>query len=69
MLQGEKFDPTGDYVRRWVPELAGLPAATIHRPWTAKPALPPEIYPDRIVDHAAARTRALEAFRGLRRVS
>jgi deoxyribodipyrimidine photo-lyase len=69
VLQGEKFDPTGDYVRRWVPELAGLPAATIHRPWTAKPALPPEIYPDRIVDHAAARTRALEAFRGLRRVS
>jgi deoxyribodipyrimidine photo-lyase len=69
VLQGEKVDPTGDYVRRWVPELAGLPAATIHRPWTAEPMLPPEIYPDRIVDHAAARTRALEAFRGLRRAS
>ena len=69
VLQGEKFDPTGDYVRRWVPELAGLPAETIHRPWTAEPTAAAEIYPDRIVDHAAARTRALEAFRGLRRAS
>lgn len=69
VLQGEKFDPTGDYVRRWVPELAGLPAEIIHRPWTAEPTLPTEIYPARIVDHAAARTRALEAFRSLRRVS
>src|SRR5471032_3145620 len=33
VLQGEKFDPRGDYVRRWVPELAKLPAETIHRPW------------------------------------
>ena len=69
VLQGEKFDPTGDYVRRWVPELAGLPAETIHRPWTAQPVLPPDIYSEPIVDHAAARTRALEAFRGLRRAS
>ncbi len=67
VVQGEKFDPDGDYVRRWVPELAGLPAATIHRPWTAKTRLPPEIYPAPIVDHAAARERALEAFRSLRR--
>jgi deoxyribodipyrimidine photo-lyase len=69
VLQGEKFDPTGDYVRRWVPELAGLPAETIHRPWTAQPTLPTDIYPDPIVDHASARTRALEAFRRLRRAS
>ena len=66
VLQGEKFDPSGDYVRRWVPELAGLPAETIHRPWTATTALPPELYPARIVDHAAARERALEAFRTLK---
>ena len=66
VLQGEKFDPNGDYVRRWVPELAGLPAETIHRPWTAATPLPPEIYPARIVDHAAARERALEAFRTLK---
>ncbi len=69
VLQGEKFDPTGDYVRRWVPELAGLPAKTIHRPWTAEPALPLEIYPEPIVDHGSARTRALEAFRSLGRAS
>ena len=67
VLQGEKFDPSGDYVRRWVPELASLPAKTIHRPWTADMPLPPEIYPARIIDHAAARERALEAFRALKR--
>ena len=67
VLQGEKFDPGGDYVRRWVPELASLPAETIHRPWTAARKLPPEIYPARIVDHAAARERALRAFRTLKR--
>jgi deoxyribodipyrimidine photo-lyase len=33
VLQGEKFDPEGDYVRRWVPELAKLPASLIHEPW------------------------------------
>jgi deoxyribodipyrimidine photo-lyase len=66
-LQGEKFDPTGDYVRRWVPELASLPAETIHRPWAASRKLPTEIYPERIVDHAAARDRALDAFRNLKR--
>jgi deoxyribodipyrimidine photo-lyase len=37
VLQGQKFDPDGSYVRRWVPELAGLPAPLIHRPWSATP--------------------------------
>ena len=36
ILQGEKFDPNGDYVRRWVPELARLPSKVIHKPWTAQ---------------------------------
>ena len=66
VLQGEKFDPAGDYVRRWIPELAGLPADKIHRPWTAAVPPPAEIYPSRIVDHAAARDRALVAFRNLK---
>ena len=37
ILQGEKFDPDGVYVRRWVPELAALPASLIHQPWSAAP--------------------------------
>jgi deoxyribodipyrimidine photo-lyase len=72
--QGEKFDPQGDYVRRWCPELANLGAKWIHRPHEA----PPEIlraagvkwgrtYPRPIVNHAAARKAALAAFSKIRR--
>ena len=39
VTQGEKFDPSGSYVRRWVPELAGLPDRWLHAPWTAPPAV------------------------------
>ncbi len=68
--QGEKFDPDGAYVRRFVPELAGLPAKWLHAPWTA-PALALEgagirlgqTYPLPIVDLAAGRQRALDAYR------
>jgi deoxyribodipyrimidine photo-lyase len=73
LLQGAKFDAEGDYVRRWVPELAAIPAEHIHTPWKAPPAVLAragvvvgESYPTPIVDHAAARERALEAFRRLR---
>lgn len=73
MLQGAKFDPDGVYVRRYVPELAGLPDEYIHTPWEA----PAEIlkkagvtlgvtYPKPIVDHGEARTRALAAFQSLK---
>ncbi len=69
VLQGEKFDPAGNYVRRWVPELARLPADVIHAPFAAPPAILAaarvnlgENYPMPIVDHKAARTRALAAF-------
>ncbi len=69
MIQGEKFDPEGDYVRAHVPELARVPKKFIHTPWLA----PTEIlaaagvtlgatYPAPIVDHASARDRALAAF-------
>ena len=65
VLQGEKFDPNGDYVRLWVPELAHLSNDTIHRPWTA--SVPPTVYPERIVEHGAARDRALAAFQTLKK--
>ncbi len=72
VLQGEKFDPAGAYVRRWLPELARLPDSLVHRPWEA-PAEDlaragvrlGETYPRPIVDHAAARQRALDAFAAL----
>jgi deoxyribodipyrimidine photo-lyase len=73
ILQGEKFDPDGDYVRRWVPELARLPASLIHKPWTATPlelkATGIDLgttYPAPIVDHPLARKRALDAYGQIR---
>ncbi len=76
VLQSQKFDPDGTYIKRWVPELSGLPKQWIHHPWDA----PPEVlqahavelgktYPQPIVDHAFARERALEAFRQLKPVA
>ncbi|MDI9847238.1 deoxyribodipyrimidine photo-lyase [Rhodoblastus sp. 17X3] len=69
VLQGEKFDPDGAYVRRFCPELARLPAPHIHKPWAAPPALLAEAgvklgytYPSPVVDHDFARRRALAAF-------
>jgi deoxyribodipyrimidine photo-lyase len=73
VLQGEKFDPEGAYVRRWVPELANLPDAWIHQPWAAPPLVLAEAgiklgttYPRPIVEHEAARKRALEALATIR---
>jgi len=69
VIQGEKFDPDGEYVRRWVPELARLPNQWIHKPWEAPASLLSEAgvevgknYPRPIVEHAAARKRALAAL-------
>ena len=74
VLQGTKFDPNGDYIRRWVPEIAALPAPDIHAPWEAPELLLAEAnvrlgktYPLPIVDHASARARALAAFASIRR--
>jgi deoxyribodipyrimidine photo-lyase len=63
--QGKKFDPDGSYVRRYVPELRGLSGAATHEPW-ASPAGVPADYVERIVDHAAERTRSLANYRNLR---
>jgi deoxyribodipyrimidine photo-lyase len=64
VLQGEKFDPQGVYVRRFVPELAALPDKFIHKPWAAPH--PPANYPAPIVDLAAGRARALAGFQALK---
>jgi deoxyribodipyrimidine photo-lyase len=65
-LQGERFDPEGDYVRRWVPELAKMPARWIHAPWDAPDAVrasaglaSERTYPRPIVGHELARGRYL----------
>lgn len=72
--QGKRYDPRGDYVRRWVPELAGLPAKWIHCPWQAPKGVLSragvvfgKTYPLPVVDHAAARKRALAAWKSLPR--
>jgi deoxyribodipyrimidine photo-lyase len=72
-LQAAKFDPDGVYVRKFVPELARLPAAWIHRPWEAPASIldaaglsMPRDYPHPIVDHGKARDRALAAFSSLK---
>ncbi|MDF2549070.1 MAG: deoxyribodipyrimidine photolyase [Chlamydiales bacterium] len=73
VLQGEKWDAEGCYIRSFVKELAGLPNCWIHKPWAA----PKEVlakagvvlgrdYPHPIVDHAEAKEKALTAFRSLR---
>ena len=62
ITQGLRFDPTGDYVRRWVPELAHLPGAAAHEPWDVAHGYA-HGYSRRIVDHAAERTDALERLR------
>ena len=76
VTQGEKFDPNGEYVRRWIPELRNLPNKVIHSPWTAVSGVLDRAglklgqdYPKPIVDHGVARDRALEAYAALRAAS
>ncbi len=73
ILQGLKFDAAGAYVRRFVPELANLPDAWIHKPWEAPPDVLAEAgvrlgttYPHPIVAHEEGRKRALAAFAALK---
>ncbi len=70
VLQGEKFDPLGEYVKRWVPELTDVPKRWVHQPWAApKGALSLVLgndYPLPIVDHALARQVALTRYKMLK---
>jgi deoxyribodipyrimidine photo-lyase len=61
VTQGEKFDPDGEYVRRYVEELRGVPGKAVHQPW-ALPGGPPEGYPEPMVDHGAERLEALARY-------
>lgn len=68
--QGMRFDPEGVYVRRWIPEIAGLPDRWVHRPFEAPDGVlraagirPGSTYPRPIVDHQERRVLALSAYR------
>ena len=74
ILQGKKFDPNGDYVRRWVPELIKMPTQYIHEPWQAPEAalndagvMLGKSYPKPLVEHGFARDRALEAYKTIKK--
>jgi deoxyribodipyrimidine photo-lyase len=57
-LQGRRFDPHGDYVRRYVPELRHVGEQAVHQPWTL-PDGPPSGYPAPIIDHDLERRESL----------
>ena len=69
VLQSRRYDPRGIYLRKWIPELTGLPDAHIHAPWMAPASVAQRAglvlgkdYPLPVVDHLFARKRALEAY-------
>ena len=69
ILQSSKFDPEGDYLKRWLPELSSLSEKHIHAPWEASSSVLSgasvrlgKDYPKPIIDHKAGRERALKAF-------
>ena len=70
ILQGEKFDPTGNYVKKWIPELSNIPKEFIHKPWELDKVIKDfklgKSYPKPIVDHKEARNAALAAFKSLK---
>ncbi|MGA0327668.1 MAG: FAD-binding domain-containing protein, partial [Limisphaerales bacterium] len=74
MTQSPKFDGHGDYIRRWVPELAKLSAADLHAPWEVPPLALASAgiqlgvtYPHPVVNHTIARERALAAYQKIKK--
>ena len=65
VTQGQRFDPSGDYVRRWVPELRHLSGKAAHAPWEHDDGYA-HGYPKRIVDHAQEREEALERYQAVK---
>jgi deoxyribodipyrimidine photo-lyase len=75
-MQAAKFDPEGDFIRAWLPELANVPTKHIHEPWKMSTALQEKVgcrvgrdYPTPIVDHHEARQRTLEAYQAAKEAS
>ena len=66
VTQSERFDPQGQFIRRYVPELKDVPDKFIHAPWQMP--TPPTDYPAPVVDHAAAREKTLARFAAVRKV-
>jgi deoxyribodipyrimidine photo-lyase len=64
VTQSKKFDPDGEYIRRWVPELRHVPSRYIHEPWRSPDSID---YVAPIVDHGVERGRSLDAYAALRR--
>jgi deoxyribodipyrimidine photo-lyase len=70
ILQGKKFDPDGDYVRKWIPELKNVSTKYIHEPWLAPKDMLSQNeaeYPEPIIDHAEGRKRALDAYNNFKK--
>lgn len=66
VTQSQKFDPDGAYLRRWLPELADVPARVIHEPWIDPACLRRTGYPSPMIDPATSRQAALAAYSELR---
>jgi deoxyribodipyrimidine photo-lyase len=69
VTQSERFDPEGKFIKRYLPQLAELPAKAVHAPWQAKPlelaaagVRLGDNYPEPVVDHDAARQQTLQRF-------
>jgi deoxyribodipyrimidine photo-lyase len=71
ILQGERFDPQGNYVKKWIPELSNFPKKFIHKPWELSERIKGfelgKNYPKPIVIHEEARNAALKAFKSLKK--
>ena len=71
ILQGEKFDPLGKYVKKWIPELSNVPKEFIHKPWELNEKIKNfelgKTYPKPIVVHEEARNAALDAFKKIKK--
>jgi len=71
ILQGERFDPLGNYIKKWLPELSNIPKKFIHKPWELTVKIENfelgKTYPKPIVVHEEARKAALEAFQKIKK--